>query len=206
MNKIHLAETGVITTPLGFGCGQLMRTSSSSARQRLLNSAYDAGICHFDVARMYGLGEAEKELGKFIKGKRDDLVIATKFGIDLKTGGIRLAKLQGIARSMIELFPALRKLARRSSGVMMAPRSYDAKSAQISLECSLHELSTDYVDLFMLHEPSIEDIHNSDILEFLVNAKQQGKIKTSLASQRHFTTISLLLLVYFLSSIHFLTS
>lgn len=177
MNKIHLPNTDIITTQLGFGCGQLMRTSSARARQKLLNVAYDAGVSHFDVARMYGLGKAEKELGKFARNKRDELIIGTKFGIDLNTSGARLARLQGIARKMIEVFPALRMLARRSSGGMIAPRNYEPKTAQISLETSLRELGTDYIDLFMLHEPTIKDINNSDILEFLVKAKSQGKIR-----------------------------
>jgi D-threo-aldose 1-dehydrogenase len=177
MKKIRLTGTDITTSPLGFGCGQLMRVSSVKSRQRLLNEAHDLGICHFDVARMYGFGAAERELGKFARGRRDGLVIATKFGIDLSPLGSRAAHLQGVARRLSALFPALRKIARRNTGTLVQPRQYDAAKACASLETSLRELGTDYVDIFLLHEPTLQDVTNSDVLEYLEKAKRQGKIK-----------------------------
>ncbi|HET9153536.1 MAG TPA: aldo/keto reductase [Solirubrobacterales bacterium] len=50
---------------LGFGCASLMRLPSRRRRQALLAEAFEQGIRHFDVARMYGLGAAEGELGRF---------------------------------------------------------------------------------------------------------------------------------------------
>ena len=177
MKKVHLIGTNIVTSPLGFGCAQLLRTSSAKQRQRILHAAYDAGIRHFDVARMYGLGAAERELGRFAQNKRDQLVLATKFGIDINPRGGLAAHAQGLARRLVVLFPALRKAARRSSGVLLQPRRYDAAKARESLEKSLRELGTDYVDLFLLHEPTLQGVMNSDVLEFLVTAKSQGKIR-----------------------------
>lgn len=177
MNKVRLIGTNINTSCLGFGCGQIMRVPSAKLRQRLLNEAYDSGIRHFDVARMYGLGAAEKELGKFARSKRDKLVIATKFGIDLSSLGGGTALVQGVARRLIGLFPALRKVARRGAGTLLQPRRYDSAKAQSSLETSLRELGTDYVDLFLLHEPTLESILNNDVLDFLEHAKSQGKIR-----------------------------
>jgi D-threo-aldose 1-dehydrogenase len=154
-----------------------MRVSSGKSRQRLFNEAHDSGICHFDVARMYGLGAAEKELGRFARGKRDRLVIATKFGIDLNPLGNRAAFMQSMARRLIALFPALRRVARQSTRALIQPRLYNAVKAHSSLETSLRELGTDYIDVFLLHEPTLEDITNSDVLEFLEKAKRQGKIR-----------------------------
>ena len=119
MNKVRLAGTDITTSSLGFGCAQLMRISSTKHRQRILHAAYDAGIRHFDVARMYGLGAAEGELGQFAQSKRDQLVLATKFGIDINPRGGLAARSQGMARRLIALFPALRKVARRSSGALL---------------------------------------------------------------------------------------
>ena len=136
-----------------------MRISSTKHRQRILHAAYDAGIRHFDVARMYGLGAAEGELGQFAQSKRDQLVLATKFGIDINPRGGLAARSQGMARRLITLFPALRKVARRSSGALFQPRRYDAQKARDSLESSLRALRTDYVDLFLLHEPKIGRAH-----------------------------------------------
>ncbi|MFZ1803748.1 MAG: aldo/keto reductase, partial [Nitrospira sp.] len=67
---------------LGFGLSKLMRIPSRADRQRLLDTVYDQGIRHFDVARMYGLGASERELGTLIRSKRTQVTVATKFGIE----------------------------------------------------------------------------------------------------------------------------
>ena len=98
MKKIRLHNTDIETTSLGFGCAGLMRLSSRKSRQRLLECVYDSGILHFDVARMYGLGRAEEELGIFLRGRRTDVVVATKFGIEVnRTSGLA-SLVQGIGR------------------------------------------------------------------------------------------------------------
>lgn len=48
---------------------------------RLLDAAYDAGIRHFDVAPLYGQGEAAALFGEFPRGRRDKVTVTTKFGI-----------------------------------------------------------------------------------------------------------------------------
>ena len=55
--------------------------SARRRRSSALGCALDEGINHFDIARSYGYGEAEAFLGKFFKGRRDEVVIASKFGI-----------------------------------------------------------------------------------------------------------------------------
>jgi len=177
MREIRLRGSGIRTTVLGFGCAQLMRLPGREDRQRLLAAAFDAGIRHFDTARSYGLGVAERELAALARGRRDALVIATKFGIRLHRGGSRLAGVQGVARRLIGWFPALRRLARRSTAGLYQPRRYDAESARESLETSLRELGTDYVDLFLLHEPSLADVRETDVLPFLERAREEGKIR-----------------------------
>lgn len=177
IRKVKLPGTDITTSSLGFGCGRLMRISSGKFRQRLLSEAYNSGISHYDVARMYGLGAAERELGRFARGKRDRLVIATKFGIDLNPLGKRAAFAQGAARRLVALFPALRKIARRSTPALIQPRVYSSAKARTSLETSLRELETDYIDILFLHEPVLNDVVDSDVLEFLELAKRQGKIR-----------------------------
>ena len=167
MRSVRLPGTGVDTTRLGFGCGRLMRVRSRRARRRLLDQAFDAGIRHFDVARMYGLGAAEGELGRFARGRRDQLVIATKCGIAPSSLGLVLRRVQGLIRPMLPWIPAVRALARSRAEELYRPRSYDAASARASLETSLRQLGTDYVDLFLLHEPALEDLWRSDLRSFL---------------------------------------
>ncbi len=143
-------------TRLGFGCAGLMRLASRRARQRLLGEAFDHGFSHFDVARMYGLGKVEAELGHFARGRRrEEVTIATKFGI--AAGSPRLASLQAPARMAMTRLPTLRAAIKRRSGGARGPRLYNAAIARESLETSLGELGTDYVDLFFVHDPGPQD-------------------------------------------------
>ena len=68
---------GRSTTALGFGCASLLRLPEASDRQRLLDLVVDLGICHFDVARLYGLGQAEAELGGLLRRPSAQLTVAT---------------------------------------------------------------------------------------------------------------------------------
>jgi aryl-alcohol dehydrogenase-like predicted oxidoreductase len=143
----------------------------------LLGEAHVKGLTHFDVARMYGLGMAESELGRFARGRREQVTIATKFGIE--PGSPRLARLQAPARAALARLPALRAaLKRRGSGGSRPPRRYDAAIARASLETSLRELGTDYVDLFFVHDPGPGDHVDLDGLgELCEGLIESGKIR-----------------------------
>ncbi len=54
---------------------------TGSGRLRLLETAFEHGIHHFDTAPLYGQGEAEGLLGRFARSRRDRLTITTKFGL-----------------------------------------------------------------------------------------------------------------------------
>ena len=136
---------------LGLGCAGLMRLSRRRDRRRLLDAAFDAGLRHFDVARMYGLGMAEGELGRFLSGRRDEVSIATKFGIDPPSP--TLARLQAPARAAMAKLPALRRAVKRRDSAFHAGGDLSPAAARASLEKSLVELGVDHVDLFFLHEP-----------------------------------------------------
>ncbi|WP_433964054.1 aldo/keto reductase [Tunturiibacter gelidiferens] len=81
MAQIPLGDTGRTTTRLGFGCSSLMGAMGRRASLAILESAYDAGIRHFDVAPMYGYGEAEGCLGEFLQRHRHQITVTTKYGI-----------------------------------------------------------------------------------------------------------------------------
>jgi D-threo-aldose 1-dehydrogenase len=169
---------GVTSTRIGFGCAGLMREPSARKRQSLLAEAFDQGITHFDVARMYGLGAAEGELGRYARGRRDSVVIATKFGIEPALAPGRLAGLQGPARWLLARYPALRGYVKRRSGTFHRPRHYDAATARASLHTSLRELQTDYVDVLLVHDPSPTDhVDLPDICGFLEEACQAGHLR-----------------------------
>jgi D-threo-aldose 1-dehydrogenase len=161
---------------LGFGCAGLMRLPSHRRRQQLLGAAFEQGLTRFDVARMYGLGMAEAELGRFAKGRREEIVIATKFGIE--PGAPRLARLQAPARAAVAHLPGLRAALRRRSGAPHEPRRYDASAARSSLETSLRQLGTDYVDYFFVHDPAPGDLVDLEGLgELFGDLVQRGMVR-----------------------------
>ena len=81
MQRIFLPGTDLQTSRLGFGTGSLHHAFRTRERQAILGAALDAGFTHFDTARMYGDGLAERELGRFLKGRRGRATLGTKFGL-----------------------------------------------------------------------------------------------------------------------------
>lgn len=181
-----LPGTDVRTSALGLGMVDLYRLPRRTDRLRVLAVAHDAGITHFDTAPMYGLGRAEYELGLFAKGRRDRMVIATKFGIVPRTVCRGLARVQRPARRLLAAAPSLHSRVRSGAAgphsgpvgaLLYSVRGYDAKSAQRSLHSSLRALGTDYVDLFLLHEPRPGDVRSIDICAYLEQARTAGLLR-----------------------------
>src|SRR5580698_786392 len=72
---------GVRSSVLGFGCAPILGSVDAGTAARAIDAAISVGVNHFDIARSYGYGSAEAFLGQTLAGKRDQVVIATKFGI-----------------------------------------------------------------------------------------------------------------------------
>ncbi|MEE6179253.1 aldo/keto reductase [Mycobacterium sp. 050134] len=170
---------------VGFGCGGLMQSPSRRERMAVLGSAVDNGITHFDTARMYGLGMAEAELGRFLRGlPRDTVTVATKFGIDVGGVARRLGRFQAPARAVLRGAPALRRTVKRQRSTPETPRVYGVAAAADSLDRSLAALGCDYVDILFVHAPRPHDVVESDELrEFFERARRQGKIRAWGVSQ-----------------------
>jgi D-threo-aldose 1-dehydrogenase len=160
-----------------------MRLSSRRRREELLGEAFEQGIRHFDVARMYGLGAAEAELGRFAASRRGEISIATKFGIEPPSP--LLARAQAPARAAMEKLPALKKALKRGAAAKgggaeatRPPRRYDGELARRSLETSLRELGTEYVDCFFVHDPGPGDeVDLEGIGEACEELLRNGKIR-----------------------------
>jgi D-threo-aldose 1-dehydrogenase len=176
----------ILSSRIGFGCAGLLREPSRRLRQQTLESAFDHGIRHFDVARMYGLGAAEAELARFLHGRREQVVVATKFGIEPGRSAGPLARLQGPARELLARSPALRRQVKRRAEKFDRPHRYDVATAKRHLETSLHELRSDYVDILFLHGPSAEETFDLQALcEFLEDARRKGLVRAwGLAGER----------------------
>lgn len=178
MPVVRLFGTGITTSSLGYGCASLMARVSRRTSVRLLGAAFDAGITHFDVARLYGYGEAERALGDFVQRRRDRVTIATKFGIFPPKRTPLLGVAKGAARALVAVNPRMRAIVRARAAQMTTRGRFDVASARVSLEMSLRELRTDYVDLLLLHDCRPEDFDNADqLLAFLESYMAQGVVR-----------------------------
>lgn len=161
MEKRILGRSGVEVSAMGLGCwaiggqfyfegkpdgyGQVDDEESVRALQRAL----DLGVNFIDTSDAYGVGHSEHLIGRALAGRRDEAVIATKFGYfgsqDTKT----------------------------LHGVNLTPDYIER-----ACDASLRRLNTDYIDLYLLHvwEVSISELNSvGDTLDRLV---EKGKIRS----------------------------
>jgi predicted oxidoreductase len=152
----------------------------------VLEAAFDAGIRHFDVAPMYGYGQAEGALGEFLARHRgqathDEVTITTKYGIPpaRRQGLISLAR--SVARPVVKAMPGLKRgltnAAAKATGA--GPKaSFTAAEARESLERSLRELKTDRIDIWLLHDTTLADLHDEGLLRLMQDSVAAGKVGT----------------------------
>jgi aryl-alcohol dehydrogenase-like predicted oxidoreductase len=117
---------GVPVSRLGLGCSNFGKRIDADSTATVVRAALDAGINFFDIADVYGGGTAETLLGQALRGRRDEALIATKFGHATKQ-----------AREPHE-------------------RGGHPRNVVRSVEASLRALGTDRIDLYQMHEPDPE--------------------------------------------------
>ncbi|MBD2354182.1 aldo/keto reductase [Tolypothrix sp. FACHB-123] len=91
MKQRQLGNQGLVVSEIGLGCmGMSIAYGSGDEEEsiRVIHRAIDLGITLFDTAEIYGPYTNEELLGRAIKGKRDRIVIATKFGFIVENGRI----------------------------------------------------------------------------------------------------------------------
>ena len=91
---------------VGLGCNNFGGRLDAAATARVVHAALDAGITFFDTADIYGGTLSEEYLGQALKGRRDQVVLATKFG--MKVDERRQGAAPGYVRSALE--DSLRRL------------------------------------------------------------------------------------------------
>jgi aryl-alcohol dehydrogenase-like predicted oxidoreductase len=125
MRYRSLGDSGLLVSVAGLGCNNFGRRVDLAGTRAVVDAAIDAGITLLDTADIYGEGASEELLGEVLAGRRDKVVIATKFGhqrVDLGFGMAAGAK---------------------------GGRAYIRRA----VERSLRRLRTDYIDLYQLHTP-----------------------------------------------------
>src|SRR5690625_2395531 len=84
MRYQQLGASGLTVSGVGLGCNTFGVTLRADGVNDVVHAALDAGITLFDTADIYGsyAGEGEELLGRALHGVRDDVIVATKFGMD----------------------------------------------------------------------------------------------------------------------------
>lgn len=121
-----LGDSGLLVSVVGLGCNNFGRRLNVEQTRDVVDAAIDCGVTLFDTAETYGgRGRSEEILGEVLAGRRDQVVLATKFGSqgsDMGYGPAAGAK---------------------------GGRSYIRRA----VESSLRRLQTDYLDLYQIHTP-----------------------------------------------------
>lgn len=152
MEKRALGPSPLDVTVVGLGCNNLGRPGTLTATQQGSNdvvaSALDAGVTFFDTADIYGAeyGLSETLLGVALAGRRDEAIVATKFGH------------QDFASPLAHLGPR-------------GARAY----IRAAVEGSLTRLGTDRIDLYQLHTPDPET-PIEETLAALAELVAEGKV------------------------------
>ena len=123
----HASLGGLDVSRIGLGAMTMAGTYTTGGELdddesvRTIHRALDLGVTHIDTAEIYGPFHSEEVVGKAIKGRRDDVVVATKFGMVSHSGG--------------------------GPGVMDS----GADNVKTAVEGSLKRLGTDHIDLYYQH-------------------------------------------------------
>jgi len=174
---MHRRILGQNAFQLGFGCVQLTAHPRQADAVAVLEHAFSLGITHFDVARSYGFGRAEGILGKFLRGRRDQVTVATKFGLQPPSGVAGNGRLITAAKHLLKPFPALLRQAKRVGSGMEKSGVFTPEAAIRSLETSLRELGTDYIDLLLLHEATLANAAGETLLTALEKQVAKGTVR-----------------------------
>jgi aryl-alcohol dehydrogenase-like predicted oxidoreductase len=149
MRYRSLGNSGLVVSVAGLGCNNFGRRLDVAATRAVVDAALDAGITLLDTADSYGgAGRSEEILGEVLAGRRDQVVLATKFGHRNADMGYGLAAGSKGGRGYI----------RRA------------------VERSLRRLRTDYIDLYQLHTPD-PATPIEETLEALGELVAEGKVR-----------------------------
>jgi aryl-alcohol dehydrogenase-like predicted oxidoreductase len=148
MEHRRLGASGLTVSVVGLGTNNFGMKLDDDGCREVLDAALDAGITLIDTADSYGQSEAR--LGALLKGRRDDVVLATKFGSDVTRMGLDNGADWGARGS--------RRYVRRA------------------VEASLTRLQTDWIDLYQLHRPDPQT-PIEETLSALDDLVREGKVR-----------------------------
>jgi len=142
-----LGSSGLMVSVVGVGCNAFGTRIDAEQTRQVVETALDQGITLFDTADVYGRGASEELLGKALGSRREDVVLATKFGMDMEG-------------------------ANGPDWGARASRRYVRRA----VEASLGRLGTDYIDLYQLHQPDLVT-PVEETLAALTELVDEGKVR-----------------------------
>jgi len=145
MTYRHLGDSGLMVSTIGLGCNNFGMRIDAAATERVVGAALEHGITMFDTSDSYG--DSEIFLGKALGSRRDEIVLATKFGSDL----------------------------RGANGPDWGARG-SRRYIRKAVERSLSRLGTDYIDLYQLHMPD-PATPIEETLSALSDLVHEGKVR-----------------------------
>ena len=152
-----LPNSDLKLSAVGFGLWTISTTwwgiEDDAAGIDLLRRAYDLGVTFYDTADTYGNGKGETILADALGDVRDKIVIGTKFGYDFYNHGDK------------------------REGQREIPQDFSVRHLRFALEESLRRLDTDYIDIYLLHNPRLWAIDSDDLFAALEDLKREGKIR-----------------------------
>lgn len=87
MEIVELGSSGLCASRVGLGCNNFGARIDLEATRAVVDAALEVGVTFFDTAEMYGNGgDSERFLGEVLEGRRDEVVLATKFGWGQEAG------------------------------------------------------------------------------------------------------------------------
>ncbi|HLH81263.1 MAG TPA: aldo/keto reductase [Chthonomonas sp.] len=153
--KRTLGRTGLQVTVLGYGAMEIRgpriwggRPVTEQQAETILNAVLDAGINFIDTANDYG--RSEEFIGKYLSKRRSEFYIATKCGC---------------------------KVTYRDENTDDTPHEWTRENLFRGLHESLQRLKTDYIDIMQLHNPTVEQCQQGDLVNVLKEMQQQGKVR-----------------------------
>ncbi len=125
LERRRLGASELVVSVVGLGCNNFGSRVDLEGTRAVVDAALEAGVTLLDTADIYGdRGNSERFLGEALRGRRDRVVLATKFGMDM--GG--------------------------ANGTPAGPRGSRPYIRQ-AVDASLRRLQTDRIDLYQYHEP-----------------------------------------------------
>lgn len=179
MRYRQLRGTDLRPSVLGLGCARIASISTKYPRREVLatlGTALDEGVTFFDTADLYGQGDSERMLGRVVAGRRSEVVLCTKAGLTLGAPQSLIRWIKPLAQPLMRRWVAARQRSIKARQEQ-EHQCFEPVYIEKRIEGSLRRLHTDYLDLFLLHNPPGDLEFGPAIIEVLERKRRAGQIR-----------------------------